>query len=466
MSSSDELAIALPIAVSNRGVPVPTGDAVAGATAANVIPFSHAGTPTEVPPALATELANALRTEHKGVLTVLRLGEYRMLEQVFGRAVARELVARVAERLGTVLRADDLLVPLADDEFALLLVGVGTAEAVVQVAERLLASCRGVYELQHQRVQAHARLGIARFPDDGTDAVELLRGARIALHETEAPHSAPYHFFSPDLCAKLRERVWLATELEGAIAEGRLELHYQPLFAMDSQQTVGAEALLRLRSSTDELIAPNRFIPLAEESGLIVPIGEWVLKEACDQLARWRRAGADASALRMAVNVSPRQLADPGFAATVDAAVEDAGIAYQDLVLEITESVVVDRLPLIEKSFTGLTSKGVQIALDDFGTGFSALAYLARLPLSTVKIDRAFLQSVPEDKQATRLISAVIAMARELGMEVTAEGVESEAQFRFLAAAGCHLGQGFGYARPQVARRFPRVLRDAPPWTL
>jgi len=463
MPSSDEGATAPLFAVCNTDINEPTDGTDPGSAADNVITLPHAGTRTQVPPALDSVLANALRAEQAaGVLAVLRLGEYRLLKEVFGYALARELLVQIVRRLGTVLRAGDLLVPLDDDEFVILIGGVSTAQAAVQVMERLLTSCRGVYDLRHRRVQAHPRLGIARFPGDGTDPAELLHRARIALHETGTAHAVPYRFFSLDLYAQVHERVWLAAELEGTVDEGRLELHYQPVFAMDSQRTVGAEALLRLRSTSGELVAPERFIPLAEELGLIVPIGAWVLRKACRQLARWRRV--DLGTLRMAVNVSPHQLADPCFAATVDAAVTGAGIAYEDLELEITESAAVDRFALIERSFAALRDKGVHIALDDFGTGFSALANLACLPVGIVKIDRAFLRNVPEDERAKRIVSAVIAMTRELGMETVAEGVENEAQFRFLAAAGCRLGQGFGYAKPQMARNFPHACRSTPPW--
>ena len=250
----------------------------------------------------------------------------------------------------------------------------------------------------------------------------------------------------------------MAAELEEALAHERFELHYQPLFDIESQRTLGAEALLRLRSEEGELIAPDRFIPLAEEMGLIVPIGRWVMNEACQQLKRWHRLGH--GHLRMAVNVSPAQLSDERFVETVIEAVEAAGIDYSDLELEITEGQVVEYLPLIEKAFTELNARGVRIAIDDFGTGYSALAYLTRLHWSTVKIDRAFLADIPHESNAARIVAAIVAMAGELGLQITAEGVETEAQYRFLSEAGCHFGQGYGYARPQPAADFLRLLQQ------
>ena len=249
--------------------------------------------------------------------------------------------------------------------------------------------------------------------------------------------------------------------MHGAIERGEFEVYYQPLIDIDSGLAIGSEALLRWRCPDIGEISPAEFIPLAEETGLIIPIGAWVLRTACRQLRSWIDDGMEP--VRMAVNVSPAQLADEHFVRMVSGAVEEAGIAYTDLELEITESQVVEYLPLIERAFSELTAKGVQIAIDDFGTGYSALAYLTRLPWSRVKIDRAFLAHLPQEANAARVVSAIIAMAAELGLEVTAEGVETEAQFRFLQQAGCQVGQGFGFARPQPAKACLRLL-NASAW--
>ena len=331
------------------------------------------------------------------------------------------------------------------------------SEQLANIAQRLLTDCTGVYTLEGLRMHVNASLGIARFPVDAGEPALLVRFARIALHETDPCSPSPYHFFSQKLLEQLQTRVWMAAELEEALEHERFELHYQPLFDIETQRTLGAEALLRLRSEEGELIAPDRFIPLAEEMGLIVPIGRWVMNEACQQLKRWQQQGY--GHLRMAVNVSPVQLSDERFVEMVSEAVETAGIDYSDLELEITEGQVVEYLPLIEKAFKALNAKGVRIAIDDFGTGYSALAYLTRLHWSTVKIDRAFLADIPHESNAGRIVAAIVAMAGELGLRVTAEGVETEAQYRFLSEAGCHFGQGFGYARPQPAADFLRLLQ-------
>ncbi len=408
-----------------------------------------------------TNVLNSLRRIKSegspGALCVLRLNEYRLLEETFGRRIGTELVNLIGARLRADLRSTNLLEQIAEDEFALILDGRVDHEQLVSIAQRLVKNCTGVYTLEGLRMHVNASLGIARFPEDASEPALLMRFARIALHETDPYSPAPYHFFSQKLLKQLQNRVWMAAELEEALRNNRFELHYQPLFDIETQRTLGAEALLRLRTEEGELIGPNRFVQLAEEMGLIIPIGGWVVREACQQLACWHQQGYPH--LRMAVNVSPAQLADDRFVEMVSEAVQRAGIAYSDLELEITEGQVVEYLPLIETAFKELSDMGVRIAIDDFGTGYSALSYLTRLHWSTVKIDRAFLTNIPHERNAGRVVAAIVAMAGELGLEVTAEGVEVEGQYHFLAQAGCQFGQGYGYARPQTARDFLRQLQ-------
>ena len=248
----------------------------------------------------------------------------------------------------------------------------------------------------------------------------------------------------------------MAAEIEQALKQNRVVLHYQPQYAIESQRVIGVEALVRLQGADGKLIPPIQFIELAEETGLIVPLGRWVLEEACRQLARWRQAGS--GPLRMAVNVSPRQLFEADFVEVVDQAVADAGIEHADLELEITERQVVEHLAGVEQTLRALSARGVRIAIDDFGTGYSSLAYLMQLSVHTVKIDRAFMAEIPEEPRAERIVTAIIAMAEALGMTLTAEGIETPAQQQFLLDAGCQFGQGFGFARPQEAEAIMHYL--------
>ncbi|MBR9912574.1 MAG: EAL domain-containing protein [Gammaproteobacteria bacterium] len=289
----------------------------------------------------------------------------------------------------------------------------------------------------------------------GATVIRFPQPAQTASHPrslSEQLQRNPGALSQPALC-----RDWITAELEKALADDRFELYYQPLFDIQSQQTVGAEALVRLRAENGELISPDRFIPLTEELGFIVPLGRWILTEACQQLKLWQQQNG--GPLRMAVNVSPVQLCDPEFVSTVRTAVESAGIAYSDLELEITEGHVVRYQQQVEQAFNELSALGVSIAIDDFGTGYSALAYLARMPWSRVKIDRSFLTDVPHQQKSRQVVLSILAMAEQLDLEVTAEGIETEAQYRFLVEAGCKTGQGFGYARPQPAAAFQRLLQ-------
>lgn len=411
----------------------------------------------DVPASVLHGLEDSCAELSPGALLLLRIDQYRFLKETFGSRNAAQLLQVVQDRLRRGLRCNDRLEKISEDEFVLLLEGRMERQQLHRVANRVMKRCVGMYTVEGHRIHVAASLGVVRFPLDAQGPAKLIRLARIALGEADPVSSASCHFFSPELLEQLQARVSMSGELEEALAQDRFLLHYQPLFEIDSQRILGAEALLRLRTRDGRLVAPDCFIPQAEEMGLILPIGRWVMREACQQLRRWHEQGH--TRLRMAVNVSPVQLTDEGFVETVVEAVEEAGIAYEDLELEITEGQVVDCLPLITRAFDTLNARGVRIAIDDFGTGYSALAYLTHLHWSTVKIDRTFLANVPEGPNACRIVAAIVAMAAELGLQVTAEGVETEAQYRFLARVGCHFGQGYGYAKPQAAEAFSRLLR-------
>ena len=252
------------------------------------------------------------------------------------------------------------------------------------------------------------------------------------------------------------DRAWMAAELERAVEQDRLVLHYQPQYAIDTQRVVAVEALVRLVTESGELIGANDFIELAEETGQILQIGRWVIEAACQQLGRWQQAGL--GMLRIAVNVSPCQLMANDFCALVDTAVASAGIRHSDLELEITECQLVENRPYVERTLRILTTKGVRVVVDGFGTGYSSLACLQQLSISTVKVDRVFISQITEDARAGRIVNLIIAMAQELGLGLIAVDVETEAQHRFLLESGCQLGQGYGFARPQNAADIERFL--------
>ena len=387
---------------------------------------------------------------------VLELDSYREIEETFGHQLAEQLSGLVESRLVSSLRSEDVVYQVAYNEFVILIDRFTQRDEVEGIAKRLIAHCTGSYQIGDVRMSMTGRIGMAIYPLDTDEPDTLLRYARVALRETCPRRGEHCHFFAAEQLERLRERVRMAAEIEQALKQNRVVLHYQPQYAIETQRVIGVEALVRLQGTDGKLIAPNLFIELAEDTGLIVPLGRKVLEEACQQLARWRRVGC--GPLRMAVNVSPRQLLEADFVDVVDQAVVGAGIAHSDLELEITERQVVEHMAGVEQTLRTLAARGVRIAIDDFGTGYSSLAYLMQLSVDTVKIDRAFMAEIPAESRAERIVTAIIAMAKALGMTLTAEGIETPAQQQFLLDAGCELGQGFGFARPQEADAIMQYL--------
>ena len=394
-------------------------------------------------------------SEHVACL-VLELDSYREIEETYGHQLAEELGNLVETRLLESLRGEDVVYQVAQNEFVILLDRIEQRDEVAQIAERLLAHCTGGYHIAEMRLAMKGRIGMALYPTDTDEPDTLLRYARVALREACPQRGEHCQFFNTGQLERLRDRVSMAAEIEQAIEQDRVVLHYQPQYAIDTQRVIGVEALVRLQGTDGKLIPPNDFIELAEDTGLIVPLGRRVLEEACQQLARWRRDGCNR--LRMAVNISPRQLLEPAFVDLVDRTVASTGIDHADLELEITERQVVEHMNEVEQTLQALAARGVRIAIDDFGTGYSSLAYLMQLSVHTVKIDRAFMAQIPTEARAERIVTAIIAMAQALGLTLTAEGIETPEQHRFLLEAGCELGQGFGFAKPQNARAIKKYL--------
>ena len=387
---------------------------------------------------------------------VLELENYREIEETFGHQLADQLSELLEIRLAELLRSEDIVYRVAHNEFVILLDRLARRRDAARIAEHLVAHCTGGYHIAGLRLTMKGRIGMAVYPSDATDAETLLRYARVALREACPQRGEQCHFFSPEQLSRLRDRMLMVAEIEQALEERRVVLQYQPQYAIDTQRIIGVEALVRLQSESGELIGPNQFIELAEETGLIVPLGRWVIEEACQQLARWRDSGC--GPIRMAINVSPRQLLEADFIDLIDQAVARTGIRHADLELEITERQVVEHLAEVEQTLRALTARGVRVAIDDFGTGYSSLAYLMELSITTLKIDRAFMAQIPEEARAGRIVTAIIAMANALGLTLTAEGIETPAQHQFLLEAGCELGQGYGFARPQDAETIKQYL--------
>ena len=387
---------------------------------------------------------------------ILRLNELAVLEETYGHTIAKELAALVSHRIQGCIRSVDALERINNHEFAIMITDLDSKSYVEKLVQRIETHCNGEYVCSGLKLHISVTAGISISPQYSTLYEEQLRYARIALRQAERKSNASLQFFSEDMLDDLQERAGMIFELRQALKQQRFVLHYQPQYAVVTQETVAVEALIRLQGQDGELIYPDRFIDLAEETGLILPIGHWVIQEACQQFRLWRDMGC--APRHIAVNVSSKQLADNSLIEIVDTAVKETGIEYSNLEIEITEQSLIQKMTTAENVLNELSARGVRIALDDFGTGYSSLAYLDQLPLNVLKIDRSFLQQLDKNNRSAGLIRSIIYIAKELDLEVVAEGVENQEQEQFIKSVGCHLGQGYGFSKPKNAEMIIPML--------
>jgi EAL domain-containing protein (putative c-di-GMP-specific phosphodiesterase class I) len=329
------------------------------------------------------------------------------------------------------------------------------------VAQKVLEALAPPFAIDGQDLYITASIGVSLYPNDGEDSTTLLKNADIAMYRAKDLGKNTYQFYSADMSARAFERLTLESSLRHAIERNEFRLYYQPQIDTTSGAILGVEALLRWQHPDFGLVAPAEFIPLLEETGLIVPAGDWVLHTACEQLRAWHAAGWPR--LRMAVNLSPRQFQATGLAETVKRGLSTLGCDPGLLELEITESVLLRHTAATLETLEALHALGVRMAIDDFGTGYSSLSYLRRYAIDTLKIDRSFVHDVPGDADDSALASAIIVLAQSLKLDVIAEGVETEAQRDFLSERGCHQMQGYLFSRPLPAGDITRLLEKAGP---
>ena len=395
---------------------------------------------------IAQALALAERSRSRIAVMFLDLDRFKTVNDSLGHGVGDELLKEVSRRLRSCMRASDTVSRLGGDEFVILMPNVADAEHVAVTARKILNTVARPYNISGHELVSTPSIGISVYPADGTDVDTLLRNADAAMYHAKGTGRNNYQFFTQDMNARALERLSLEHSLRRALERDELRLHFQPQYSLADGCMVGMEALLRWEHPEQGLVLPGQFIEFAEESGLILPIGEWVLKEACRQNRAWQDAGLPR--LPVSVNISALQFRQPDFVDTVERALAGASLEARCLQLEVTESVIMYEPERVTAALQRLKDMGLELAIDDFGTGYSSLSYLKLLPIDRLKIDRSFVRDVPADTDDEAIIAAIIALTRKLGLRTIAEGVETREQLEFLREQGCDEVQGFLLSRP------------------
>ncbi len=397
-------------------------------------------------------LGDAMAKSQEGCVAVLAidLDRFKEINDTLGHFAGDTLLRIVAKRLQGSARSLDIVGRLGGDEFAIALTDPSDAETTVRLAKRILSALTQTYDLDGHEMRCTASIGIAIGPQDGQTAEELLRSADAALYQVKRDGRGTFRFFEPGMNEALRSRRILEQDLRQAIENEGFALHYQPLFDLRRQCITGYEALLRWQHPTRGHIPPGDFIPLAEETGLILPIGDWVLRTACREASKWEQP------LTVAVNLSAVQFVQSNVVASVQAAIEASGLSPERLELEITESLLMSDTEHVLAELHRLRDLGISIAMDDFGTGYSSLAYLWRFPFDKLKIDRSFVTDLDADPKVAEIVQTIISLGQTLKLAVTAEGIETAQQADALTYQGCDLGQGFYLGRPLPASDLDR----------
>jgi diguanylate cyclase (GGDEF)-like protein/PAS domain S-box-containing protein len=402
---------------------------------------------------LAHALERAARANDQLALLFVDLDNFKNVNDSLGHPVGDALLMQVAARLRHLARKDDTVARLSGDEFVIVLENIHAADDTVILARKLIDAFNQPFTVQGHELHVTLSIGISLYPRDGRDVETLVRNADAALYRAKEEGRNNFYYYTEELTSTVLDRLRIEAALRNAIKNQELVLHYQPQLSLATGRIIGVEALLRWQHPELGLLPPARFIGRAEDSGLIIPIGEWVLATACRQMRRWQQQGYNFG--RMAVNVSGLQLQRGDFQRVVNEVLLDTQLGPQYLELEITENFIMHKTELAIAILDSLKGLGIQIAIDDFGTGYSSLSYLKRLPVDKLKIDQSFVRDIPQDRDDEAIACAVVALAKALELKVIAEGVETEEQRQFLLAQGCDDAQGFLFSRPLPAADLP-----------
>jgi diguanylate cyclase (GGDEF)-like protein/PAS domain S-box-containing protein len=403
-------------------------------------------------------LQNARRYNRTFAVLFIDLDRFKIINDTFGHEAGDKLLQEVGRLLTQTVRSSDVVARLGGDEFVVLVQEVSDARQVVPVVRKILSALTNPMFIHGQECRVTASIGICMYPADAQDEQSLMQNADIAMYRAKEEGKNTYRFYSKDINAHSFERLALETSLRHGLERNEFFLHYQAKLDLHTDRITGVEALLRWQHPELGLVSPGQFIPLAEETGLIVPIGKWVLNTACAQNMAWQKSGLPA--LHMAVNLSARQFADENLLQDIAAALQDNSMPPELLELELTESMVMQDTERVGKLLIAIKQLGVRLAIDDFGVGYSSLAHLKRFPIDTLKVDRSFIRDLPQDAEDQAITKAIIAMGKSLNLTIVAEGVETLEQETFLRENACDETQGYYFSRPMTSEQFANLLRQ------
>jgi diguanylate cyclase (GGDEF)-like protein len=390
------------------------------------------------------------------------LDGFKHINDSLGHPVGDKLLQSIASRLWSCVRTSDKESRQGGDEFIVLLSEVEQSEEAAITAIRMLEAVAETHSIDDNDLHVTTSIGVSVYPDDGLDAETLIKNADSAMYQAKENGRQSYRFFEPAMNVRAVERQSIEESLRRALQHQEFALHYQPKINLTTGEIAGAEALLRWTHPTRGPLSPDQFIPIAEDCGLILPIGRWVLREACRQARAWADAGL--SLTTIAINISAIEFRDENFLEGVFTILKDTGLDPRSLELELTESVLMKRAESAESTLKALRAKGVQLAVDDFGTGYSSLSYLRKFSIDTLKIDQSFARQITATPDETAIVAAIITMGRSLNLRVVAEGVETQEELAFLRSHQCDEAQGYYFSRPVLPQQFARLLEAS--WKL
>jgi diguanylate cyclase (GGDEF)-like protein len=390
----------------------------------------------------------------------LDLDQFKIINDSMGHGVGDQLLIGLANLLRGTLRASDTIARLGGDEFVVLLDNQNSDQSCIQAAARILEVLSQPFELDGHKLYTSTSIGVVPSLIGYATPSDVLRDADIALYQAKDRGKNCYEVFDSALRTQAIERLMMESEVRRALDREEFVLHYQPIFDLGNNRLTGFEALVRWNHPVRGLLPPGDFLPMCEESGLIFPLSKWILYSACRQMQTWRTTMPEYAHLSVSVNISGKQVSQPDFFEQIAEALQATGLAPEGLVLEITENVMIDNLTVVEKYLLQLHALGVRMQIDDFGTGYSSINYLSCLPISTIKIDRSFVQEIGKSARMGDLVRTMLRMAQDLGLEAIAEGIETQEQLDALQINDCPMGQGFMLARPMDQKAALKLMQD------